>query len=239
MVSGLAFLLVSVSLAKAQTAETVLEKYADAVGGKDSFAALKSRIARGEFNLPDLGAQGQLEAYSIPPDKSFTSIDFSGMGTVTNGVNGNVVWDMNPMVGPRILEGRERVGRLRQVQFDQFVEWNRHFNSAEVVGESELAGSPCTKVKLTPAEGEPLTCCFDNISGLIVRIETVAGEQNLEITLSDYRVVDGVKIAHKVETKSPLLSSEMILKSVEHNVDISDSRFELPPEIRSLMESTN
>jgi hypothetical protein len=231
--------LATVTLAESPSAEAVLEKYAQAVGGKESMAALRNRIAKGTLNIPDLGASGQMEVYSIPPDKSFTSIDFSAFGTVTSGVCGDVVWEINPMVGPRILKGAERARRLRQVQFDPFVQWSKHFKKADVVGEGTVAGSPCTKLALIPVEGEPITGFFDNESGLIVRMETVANGQAISTTLSDYRAVDGVKIPHRVQTNTPMMSLEILLESIEHNVDISDSRFDLPAEIQSLVDSSN
>ncbi len=42
---------------------------------------------------------------------------------------------------------------------------------------------------------------------------------------SDYRVVDGVKVAFKVVHSTPMQSVTIVLKTVEHNVAIDDAMF--------------
>lgn len=216
-------------------AETVIQQYLDAIGGKAALEKIKTRVIKGTFALPDMGIYASFESYTKPPDKYRLIIDFAEMGSAQNGVNGDVVWTINPMTGPRILTGGERLAALRQAQVDAFLNWKQFFTSAEASGPEALGDQQVIKVVLTPQEGEPLTCYFDADTHLLVRMDSVQDFQNIQTRLSDYREVDGVKLPHKMVMSSPQFSFELQIESVEHNVEIPDDKFALPPEIAQMV----
>ena len=218
-------------------AAKVLDRYTEAIGGKAKLAQIKSSVVKGTFSLPDMGMYAPMETYNVIPDKSFTKIEIGEFGTAMNGVNGDVVWDINPMTGPRLLTGGERLGRLRQAQADQFAGWKDNFAKVELVGKETVNGTETSKVILTPSEGDPITGYFSNETGLLVKIVTTQSGQTAETTVKNYKEVDGIKIAHLVEIFTPQMSFTIEIESVEHNTEIPEEKFALPPQIQTLVDA--
>lgn len=230
------FLLCSTGIAADDEATKILDRYVEAVGGKSRLDQIKSVVIKGTFSLPDMGMYAPLETYTVVPDKSFTKIDIGDFGTAMNGVNGDVVWDINPMVGPRLLTGGERLNRLRQAQVDPFANWKENFTKAEMVGKETVGEVECSKVTFTPAEGEPMTGFFSNETGLMVKMVGSQGGQSVETSMKDYRDVNGIKVAHLVDIYTPQMSFTIELETIEYNGEIPDEKFALPPEIQALVD---
>lgn len=221
------------SFALAQTADEVIEKYLAASGGRDALSKMQSRIMKGTFAMPDMGMYAPMEMYTQSPDKSFSYIEIAGMGSASNGVNGEVAWEINPMVGARILLGPERGAALLQARIEPMLDWKKLYSSAELAGEDTVNGKKVWKLVLTSNEGAVTTHFMDQETGLVTKVETVREGQTMSTTLSDYREVDGIKIPHKVNMSSPQFAFEITIDSVQHNVPIPPEKFELPAEIKA------
>ena len=102
MLLGLGWVLCQTTWA-AEDADSVINRYLEAMGGQAALAKVQSRVLKGTFSMPDMGMSGNMEVYTQEPDKYRANVEFGGMGSSSNGVNGEVAWDLNPMVGPRIL----------------------------------------------------------------------------------------------------------------------------------------
>jgi hypothetical protein len=215
--------------------ENVVEKYLSAVGGKDKLSQIKNRVIKGEFSLPDMGMYAPIEMYVQTPDKVMMRIDMAEFGEVSNGVNGDVAWDINPMTGPRVLQGTEKQASLRRAAIDEFLNWKTYYTKAETAGEETVGEEKCTKVVFTPIEGEPVEYFFGVDTGLVLRSISNVNGQYTEVNLSDYREVDGIKIPFLMEMTNPQFNFEFQFESVEHNVDIPAETFELPKEIKALL----
>ncbi len=217
-------------------AERVIEDYLRAVGGRSSLEAVQSRVIRGSFAMPDMGIYAPIEIFVKPPDKALVSIDIAEVGGASNGVNGEVVWEINPMVGPRLLRGGDRLAGLRQAEIDPVLNWKTHFTKVEATGSEEVRGRTCENLVLHPPEGDPITACFDAETHLLTRIRGVRDGQTVDTYMSDYRPVEGILMPHKSEMITPQFTMEFEIESVEINVDIPDETFALPPSVASLVD---
>jgi hypothetical protein len=218
-------------------ADDVIDKYVKAVGKyvKDGKPAeLKSRVTKGTFTLVEMGMDADMETYLVPPN-SYTKIEFEGFGSLERGVKGDVAWQINPMEGPSILEGQQKVAALRDAAgFIEFENWKENFAKAETTGEGTVGDAACYKVLMTPKEGPSITCFFDKESGLLLKTELEVQGLTIVSTLSDYKETDGIKMAHKVATDGGQFGMEITIESVEYNVDVPADRFDLPDEIKEL-----
>lgn len=197
-------------------------------------AELKSQVTKGTFVLPDFGIDAPVESYLVPPN-SYTNIEIEGFGAVERGVKGDVAWEINPMSGPRILEGAEKAGALREAAgFIQFENWKKFFTKAETKGEGTVGDAACYEVVMTPKEGPAMTCSFDKKSGLLLKTVMEVEGFEIEVTMSDYKETDGIKTPHKVVTEGGEFGMETIIESVKYNVDVPKDRFDLPDEIKDL-----
>ncbi|SRR5579883_1728346 len=76
----------------------------------------------------------------------------------------------------------------------------------EVAGEEKVGDKPAAGIKVTPPDGKPFTLYFDKESGLPVKlVARVVGfrgdEYTQETTYKDYKDLDGIKKATKIESK--------------------------------------
>lgn len=234
LVIGIGFLTGS---AADDEAVKVLDRYTEAIGGRAKLDEIRTVIVKGTFSLPEMGMYAPIETYNQVPDKSFTKVDIGQFGTSMSGVNGDVVWDINPLLGPRILKGDERFNRLRQAQVDPFANWKDNFTGIELAGMETIDGAECSKLILTPPEGEPLDCFFNNETGLLVKVAGNIAGQTMETLIKNYQEVGGIKTAHLVEIFTPQMSFTVKLDTIEYNGDIPEEKFALPSQIQALVDS--
>ncbi|MFQ5491717.1 MAG: S41 family peptidase, partial [Phycisphaerae bacterium] len=219
--------------------EDLLDKMIQATGGKAAHEKIKNRVTKASFSVPAQGLTGTLLVYEADPNKHRSVLDIANMGKVQRGCDGKNVWEMHPMMGARILEGKEREGLLREVRFQADFHWRELYDKAECVGSEDVKGKPCFKVMLTSSDGSTETWYLDKASHLRVKSEnkvsTQMGEVPVETYLSDFKKVDGLTIAHTLTQQAMGMEQVVKVESIEHNVKIPPEKFELPSEIKALM----
>lgn len=223
------------------TAEEVISKSIDAMGGRAAFEAMKNRVTHGTLNIPAMGMTGKIVAYSAPPNLSYTKMEAEGLGVVESGTDGVIVWEKSAMAGARIKEGPERASSLRDSRFNSMLDWKELYESAVVDTIEMIEERACYRLVMTPREGEgvPEKHYYDQETHLLTRISMVAqtemGDIPIESTISDYREVDGIKIAHKtVQVIMSIQRMEMTLDSIEHDAEIPADQFAVPEDIKAL-----
>jgi outer membrane lipoprotein-sorting protein len=220
--------------------EAILDKYVEVTGGRAAYEKIQTEIATGTLEITGMGLSGKLTRYQQAPDKSYTLIDFAGVGKAEEGSNGQVAWSVNGMEGARIKEGDERTSTLRNDAMHMETRWRDFYKKAELAGTEDVGGKPCYKVILTPNDGAAETRYYDKSSNLLVKVvvpvTTPQGVMTAEIGLSDYRDEGGIITAHTITQKVP--SAEVLVKieSIKNNPEIPASRFDLPAEIKALTE---
>ena len=186
------------SAADLPKAEDVIAKYLDAIGGKDKVTGFKTRVMKGTFNLVDMGMEAGITMYMAPPNY-LSVVEIPGMGTALQGVTDGKAWQSIEAMGQiGFVEGEEAAGMLQQAEMEILANWDKHFESAETVGEEAVGDVECVVVEMTPKEGSASKYFFDKESGLV--IQTVGMAQGMEsiTTIGDYKDVDGVKLAHAI-----------------------------------------
>src|SRR4051794_6576364 len=66
---------------RAPTVDQILDKYAQALGGKDAIQQVSRRVMKGTFTSPDLQTDGTFEMYAKAPNKQLTVLRATGFGT--------------------------------------------------------------------------------------------------------------------------------------------------------------
>jgi len=218
--------------------EAILDKYVEVTGGRAAYEKIQTEIETGTLELTTMGLSGALTTYRSMPDKTYTVIEFAGMGKAEEGYNGQVAWSIRPGQGAHIKEGEERAVASRTATLHGQTHWQELYKKAELAGSEDVAGKPCYKIVLTPKEGAPETRYYDKSSNLLVKITvpitTSEGTANVESTLSDYRDEGGILMPHTIAQKLPNLDILIKFASVRYNADIPDSRYDLPDEIKAM-----
>ena len=107
------------------------------------------------------------------------------------------------------------------------------------MGSETVEGHDCYKVVLTPKDGKPMTQFYDKKSGLMIKtmatVTSQMGDVNAEILYDDYRKDGDILSAHRMVNRAAQQEFVVQIESVEVNPDLPKDRFDLPPEIRALL----
>jgi hypothetical protein len=197
--------------------------------------------------------------YQEKPNHYYSRVDvdwWGGLGAkqkrdkLQYGTDGQVVWKMvaqfNQNMRPEVIVGEDRANTLVDFHFP-FDLQQSPYKSFQTVGVKTIDGKACYEVTMKPSEGDPKTAWFDKDSFLLMAVQSSNGNIFSPfpqmITFSDYRKVSGVMVAHKMEvlelgrgTDTYPLRMTMNIKSIEMNIAMPKDRFELPPQIKALLD---
>jgi hypothetical protein len=219
----------------------ILARHVEAVGGAEKIKAAKTTVMKGEYQMPAAGINAPMTITFALPQKAFFEIEIPGMGKILKGTNGDVAWENSVMSGPRILEGSEKSQFMREADSLSDLIPDKYFKSIECVGRGEVNGKDCYEVQFTTNEDEVETRHISSEDYLLVKQEqtqkTPMGDVPVESIPSDYREVDGLQVPHSIEVN--VMGQQQIMKvdSVAFNTEVPDSTFDLPEEIKSLLEA--
>ncbi|HEV3048870.1 MAG TPA: hypothetical protein VGX50_01095, partial [Longimicrobium sp.] len=212
-------------------ARQIVDRHVQAIGGRPALARFQQRRIVSETTLPN-GATMTADAYQAAPNKTFVRTELPGVGTVLAGHDGAVAWSSDPARGARALGGDELGEALRQAEFWEYLDPAAAYRSLETVGEKTVGGRPCWEVRMVHASGAEAHGCFDKESGLLAQTSTQAGAMRLDVTISEYRDFDGIRMPSRMVTS--IMGQEMTttITSVSHE-PFSASIFAVPAEVRA------
>jgi thiol-disulfide isomerase/thioredoxin len=74
---------------KLPSLDAVLQKYVDAIGGKDALAKVTTRVVKGKVDLIGVSRGGQLESYTMAPNRLLTVLNLQTVGVIKQGFDGS------------------------------------------------------------------------------------------------------------------------------------------------------
>ncbi|MGB7760361.1 MAG: DUF620 domain-containing protein [Bryobacteraceae bacterium] len=220
-------------------AETILDKSVEATGGKAAFEKMHNTVITGSMELPAMGIKGTMVITKAEPDKSLAEIEITGIGSVKQGYDGKVAWEINPMQGARIKDGDEKNAAKREAHFHD-ENWRDDFKKVETVGAETVEGKDCYKLVKTPNDGNPVTDYYDKKTGLLVKsattVNTPNGDMTAEVLFSDYRKEGDLLVAHKIQQSAAGQEIAITFEGFKYNVDLPKDKFDLPDDIKTLLK---
>jgi outer membrane lipoprotein-sorting protein len=236
-----AIFLAGAQFASAQTADEVIEKSIAAMGGRAAFDKVKTRLATGELSIgtPAGDITGTVEMYGAAPNKQRTVIkaDLSQFGAgqlvVDQRFDGTTGYAMDSMQGNREITGSQLENMKAQAFPHPFLNYKASGTSAKLGAKEQVGGRDMFVLTFQPAAGEPIKQYVDAETYLPARTIITAevpqmGKIEQMVDPSDYRDVDGVKVAHKMSLTNAMQSISMKFTKVENNVAIDDKMFVKP-----------
>ena len=230
---GAIFVLSAIVQAGSQTPtiDQVLDKAITALGGRAAMEKVTSRTGKGTIEIPDAGMSGSIQVYEKAPNQSAVMIDLGGM-QIRQGFDGAVAWEEDPQQGLRVKAGVELAEAKREATFNPELKMKELYPKLTIRGREKVGTSDAWVVDAVPAEGTPVVFYFDVESGLPVRMDatrdTPQGPIQMQSYLDDYRVIDGVKVAHTLRQVTSMFTMTMRLSEVKHNVTLDDKMFKKP-----------
>ena len=227
------------SIRPTATAEQILDKYIEALGGAASVGRLTSFTAKGTYEGFDSDFEKvPVDLYAKAPDLRATVVHMKS-GDVTSTYDGREAYvaepyelapvPVMPLVASSLSGARLDAQLAFPGQIKQFLtNWRANFPPVNI-GEK-----PMQVVQGTTADGTRVKLYFDKTSGLLVRqtrfSPTMIGTVASRVDYSDYRAVPnvGVKVPHNLQITWVDGRSTIILESVQPNAAIDAAKFAKP-----------
>lgn len=224
---------------KLPAATDVLRKFVESTGGEQKYREIKSVKMTGTMNVPDQGLSGTIAIQMVVPDKQFVKVEIPDVFSETKGCDGTTAWSSNTMMGPRVLDGKEKDDLLAESNFEKIYAPEKFYKEMEVVAIKDVDGESCYELKLTKKNGLVEKQCFSVKTGLHVGTEstvvTQMGDLDVEVSIGDYKEVGGIKFPHKIEQKVSGNKVVIQFDSIEVNPEIASSTFEVPADVKALI----
>ena len=214
------------------SADQILDRYAEASGGRAAWQKLTSRVSMGTIEIPAMNLSGTVVIHEKAPDKILTIVILGGF-VFRQGFDGTVGWTDDAKDGLREQTGAELADTKRESDFYGPLDIREQYAKFTVLGSEKTGGRDSYAVQARLAGGEdPDILYFDAQTGLPLRVisrhHTPQGASKFEEDLSDYREVDGVKLPFTISQKSAETSFMVHISEMHHNVALEDSEFSRP-----------
>ena len=179
------------------TAEGVIEKYKEAIGGDDALAQFKNVSVKMSAEM--MGQQMQIDMLAAQGRKSKVTVSMGPMvalSAISDGNNASTV-AMGGKAPMTDVQKEELIyGNGLYAEFDLL----ENGASVKLVGVEQIDEKDAYVVEVALSKGGKYSLYFDAESGLKVRfskvLETPQGTFNQIIDYGDYRAVDGLMIFH-------------------------------------------
>ena len=237
-----ALILTSGRITAAQTADDVVEKYLAAIGGRAALAKITSRLTTGTItlSLPNGPVSGSIEVLNQQPNKSrtLTKLDLTSVGagqlTREQRFDGNTGYILDSLQGNREITGNQLENMKNAMFPTPLLTYKERGATVELAGKEKVDGRDTYVLIFKPKSGSVARQFIDAETYLPARIVVkldvpeAGGEVEQTSDLSDYRVVDGIKIPFALKVSSAAQSFSIAVTKVEHNVKIDEAVFLRP-----------
>jgi hypothetical protein len=201
---------------KAQTADEIIDKYIEAIGGKENWKKVNSIKMEGNVEVQGLQIPYTMQAVNgkgFRTDGEFQGNFFIDIVTPDKG------WSQNPMAGKATLQplsADELKEKLDQLDIQgNFIDYKEKGSTVEFLGKDEEDGNEYYKIKLITKNNNETTYFFDTKTYLVYKEETTIKQQGQDVKMSvkslDYQTVEGgVKIPFKADQGGMVLAAKKI-----------------------------
>lgn len=177
------------------TADEVLGKYLEAVGGAKAINAVTSRVVKGSVDVVGVSRGGNFESYAAAPNKTATMVQAHPLGTVKGG------FSLFGPIAPKNKYAKVTLPGMSKIGYRDVY-----------VLDLQLAGGGVERLYLDAQTYLPVR------SNTVMKIGTAP--EAVEIYFDDWQEVDGVKYPFFVSQKFPRLTLSYTVKEIRHNVPI-------------------
>lgn len=238
---GLALILSPVAhAADLPDARALMDAHVKAIGGRDAIARNADGTAKLQMEILENGMKADMTMYSRGDDMAMV-LAIPGVGDFRTGYAGGVAWGMDPMNGPRLLQGAERDQLVQQTDERYTLRDPALIASAKTVALADSEGRPCYRVEITWASGQKSADCYGKDDGLLLSTESTSsspmGEIKQVVHLSEYRELNGVKSATVSKILAAGMTQRLTLVSSDPTPPAAEV-FALPPAIDALVKKS-
>ncbi|MEP6913156.1 MAG: c-type cytochrome [bacterium] len=214
------------------TADQILDKYVEALGGKAAIDNLQSRVMKGTW-LTLNGITLGYEVYQSGPDKLYTVLNTPKQGAFERGFDGNVGWEKSTR-GVRTLEDPELYYLRRYPDLFKDIKLKEQFTRLSFGGTDKIDGKEVYVLRGVTADNKRERLFFDAQTGLLFRrstsVTTMIGVIPEQVDYEDYRDAGGIKLPFTIRVSSidSFFSSTRKFSEIKVNAPVDQTKFSKP-----------
>ena len=214
--------------ANAPNVDQIIDKWVQASGGADAINKVTSRVETGKI-IAGNGTQN-VEIFAKAPNKRI-SIVHTERGDSPTAFDGNGGW-MGGGANVRDMTAQEAAGARMDAVLHFPTEVKQTLTRLRATRPEKVDGKELNTLVGSATDGLLVRLYFDEDTGLLARMvrytPTPLGRMPVQVDYSDYRDVNGVKIAYKWTLARPQGRFTIQLDDVKQNVPVDDSKFAKP-----------
>ena len=219
-----------------KTAEAVLDRYKEALGGVDAIRNVQSETVRGEIEATGMPGKATFVYYAKPFKILFKATKADGSESVS-GFDGSVSWSVTPK-GASIDKDTAVEAARRDADLQYALHQPDYFKNLELAGIREFEGRRCYWLHGTTHWGKDNNQFYDVETGLLAGYRFQADDSSGQVSIAlfqDYKNFGGPMTATKHVFRTGDHSQTLTFKSVSYE-PLADSLFELPQAVKALVK---
>jgi len=210
--------------------DEIVAKHLDAIGGLERLKDIQTMKKVAKVTMQ--GRETTTTMYFKRPNMSRQETTVDGK-QVINAFDGTTPWIINPHTGfnrPVAVSGAQAASIREDSSFDSpLVDYKSRGTIIDYVGKEPLGEGEAHHLRVTSASRQVRHLYLDATTYLELKLAADVGGAKLEQLSSDYRDVEGVKVAHHLKTMvNGAVQAEMQLESVEFNLPLETALFRMP-----------
>jgi outer membrane lipoprotein-sorting protein len=233
LIAGL--MLPAFSTVQAQTADEIVERYLETIGGAEKWQSMQSMRVSG--NALQMGMTFPFSMISMRPNLTKVTAEVMGKQFI-DAYDGKAAWSLNPFMGgpdPQQKTEEESKEAASQSFENDFINYKEKGYRVALEGTEEIEGAECYKLLLVKADGREEHYFIDaeTYVPIMQRVYPQTGQlkgQSIESYFSDYQEVDGVLVSFSMEQRvGGQVIMQMVSEKYEFNPeDVKAEAFAFP-----------
>lgn len=219
----------SYALIAQTTADEIINKHIDAIGGAGKWKEIKSMVIEGTMNV--MGNDVSLKIFQLNNEGSRVNYLIGGLENyiITTPKGGYTYMPIQGMQKPEPMTADDVKESLDDLDIQgNLVDYKAKGHNVELLGTEDLEGTECYKLKLIRKNSGEQTVFIDKSSFLILstnsKRKAMGQEMEMKIDYSDYRDVAGVKLPFSIGQGF----GTMVVTSIKVNEAVPAETFVVP-----------
>ncbi len=219
-----------------KTAQAVLDRYQQALGGVEAIAKVQYETVHGEIEGTGLSRKATFISYA-KPFKSIFKVTHADGSQVVSGFDGEVSWSIDAQ-GPSIDKDTALEAVRRDADLQYALHQPDYFKSLDLAGVADFDGRTCYWLHGTTHWGKDNNQFYDVQTGLLAGYRFQADDKSTAVStlvFQDYKNFGGPMVATKLISRTGDRVRTFTVKSVSYE-PLADSTFDLPPAVKTLLK---